>query len=279
MTFELIGDERFFASTFRLSCVGADGFSSTASCFAYQPGLVNFDFAVTAAHSIRAAKYITAHVPYGRSLNGSIRIDGISDCTPSANPFVCHPDQNVDIAVARLSDVLVDREGKVVTPFGKSASSEHLFEPTALTNLIRYLGFPENRFDDRLGVGVLRSGWSASPFTRSVNAADLPKLAVDGEFFEGNSGGPAFRYDQHVPTVANGFLAGSGTRLELLGVVVEASTNTFKDQREVPLAIGYVESIAHVDNCAKALSGTWGEHEDDLRELFSGWPPAESNSG
>ncbi len=46
MTFELIGDERFFLSTFRLTCARNDGLPYTESCFAYKPPTLDYELAV-----------------------------------------------------------------------------------------------------------------------------------------------------------------------------------------------------------------------------------------
>jgi hypothetical protein len=272
MTFELIGDERVFLCCFRLTCVRNDGVPYTASCFAYKPPTLDYALAVTAAHAVEGAEHITVHVPLGTLNARKTRIVSSTEIKLAENPFSRHPDDDVDIAIAGLGNLLGGSADSVVAHLQKDVSNPNLVDFDALTKQVRYLGFPENRYDPKLGVGILRTGWSASPFSISQAPPEFPKLTVDGEFFEGNSGGPAFRYDQHVPSIVAGYASGSGTRFQLLGVVVEASANTSKEDPEVPLAIGYIESIEHVDNCAKALSNSWGEHEEGEKELFDGWP-------
>ena len=101
--------------------------------------------------------------------------------------FTAHPDDSVDLACLNVSVI-----GNGPPIFYKSVSADIIAdfdEDTLLPgNEVWFVGYPENRFDTRHNLPILRRGYIASIPT--IDFEGLKQFVIDAHVFRGSSGSP-----------------------------------------------------------------------------------------
>ncbi len=104
---------------------------------------------------------------------------------------LCHPDKSVDLACINISGITNDPLNKAFYKILHSEVLSGLAEdglPAGST--VWFVGYPENRFDVRNNLPILRSGTIAS--IPSVNFNGKRQFIIDAQVFPGSSGSPVF---------------------------------------------------------------------------------------
>jgi hypothetical protein len=193
------------------------------TAFFVAPGLRSDDtrlFIVTAAHVVRESREVFAYFLSGTPLDAPHA--PIECLLPDRWYF--HPDSRVDVAILDID--LVDSRMNAVQPppFIAAVRGDDILPrwsqaPNPILEMIRkpqsldqvvFVGYPNNYFDPRTGVPILRRGLTATPLWLDYDGE--PAFLIDAAVVEGSSGSPVFYVDWNNPDAAR-------RSARLLGVV------------------------------------------------------------
>lgn len=133
--------------------------------------------------------------------------------------FTAHPDPSVDLACINVSKI-----GNVIPPIYYKTLSDDLlsdFNHDKLLpgNDVWFVGYPENRFDTKNNLPILRRGYIASIPT--VDFEGRKEFLIDAQVFRGSSGSPVF--------------TDLGGKFKLIGVITQTMIRSERVQ-SVPTA-------------------------------------------
>ncbi|MBA7708835.1 hypothetical protein ES703_117739 [subsurface metagenome] len=152
--------------------------------------------------------------------------------------WIGHPQQDIDVAIMPFSVVVNTLSNKGVQIFFKSVtpdlipSDKLLREEIDAVEDIVFIGYPNNIYDRRNLLPVVRRGITATPI--SVDFEGRPAFLIDASIFPGSSGSPVFLCNigsYPLKSGEGGFVIGS--RVLFLGVV--ASVFIRKDLNTIEL--------------------------------------------
>ncbi|MBI1803633.1 MAG: trypsin-like peptidase domain-containing protein [Ignavibacteriae bacterium] len=105
--------------------------------------------------------------------------------------YYCHPNPDVDLACVNLSSVIDNIRDQIYFRYLPSNLFASFLEPEmdAGTKVI-FVGYPDNRYDERHNLPIVRSGIVASHPKIDFNG--LPQFIIDAQVFPGSSGSPVF---------------------------------------------------------------------------------------
>ncbi len=102
-----------------------------------------------------------------------------------------HPDPKIDLACINISTVISDLHSKIYYKcFDRTVFalfSEYELEPG---HRVVFIGYPENRYDQKHNLPILRSGVIASHPKLNYNGKE--QFLIDAQVFPGSSGSPVF---------------------------------------------------------------------------------------
>jgi hypothetical protein len=136
--------------------------------------------------------------------------------------YIGHPDPDVDLACINISIITYPQHNI----FYKSLNTK-MFSDFSEDNLLPgadvwFIGYPENRFDIKHNLPILRRGYIAS--IPKVDFNDKHQFVIDAQVFQGSSGSPVF--------------SPIGSYFKFVGVVTETMIRNEKLQA-VPTTIAF----------------------------------------
>ena len=150
--------------------------------------------------------------------------------------WIGHPQQNIDVAIMPFAPTLNELSNRGIQIFLRFItpdlipSDKLLKEEIDAVEDIIFVGYPENIYDDKNLLPVVRKGITATPV--SVNFRGEPVFLIDASIFPGSSGSPVFlcNIGSYSPK-GKGLTVGS--RVFFLGIV--ASVFIRKDLNNIEL--------------------------------------------
>ena len=149
--------------------------------------------------------------------------------TEIAKNSVGHPNPNVDIAVIECTGLFLMFPDKM---FFKAVDYQMLAsfkEPElSVAENIYFIGYPDNRYDAKNNLPLVRQGMIASHPKYDYNGD--PLFIIDAQVFPGSSGSPVY-IDLTYENMKNGQIAVGGNRkIKLLGIVSQTMIRNNKLQ-------------------------------------------------
>lgn len=159
-----------------------------------------------------------------------------------------HPDKSVDLACINVSAIATNTRDKA---FFKFLNKDIVLQPNEARlhagTTVLFVGYPENRFDIKNNLPILRSGTVAS--IPSIDFNGNKQFIIDAQVFPGSSGSPV--------------LADLGSRYSFIGIVSQTMIR-HKELQTVPtvsglgveqvLGIGIVIKVSELNKLFKYIS-------------------------
>lgn len=130
---------------------------------------------------------------------------------------VGHPNPDVDVAVLECTGLFILQQNQL---FIKTVPYEMLSDFTEpelnVAENILFIGYPDNRYDSKNNLPLIRQGLIASHTKYDYNGN--PVFIIDAQVFPGSSGSPVY-IDLTFENIKNGQLAIGQKVIKLLGIV------------------------------------------------------------
>lgn len=234
--------EKLLFNTVRIEAKLKDGsqISGTGFFFDYTIEEQPFYFLVTNKHVIENTDQ--ANLVFNIQVNGKPAF-GKTFClniTDFETAWFSHPNKNIDIAIMKFAPVLnfLDEKGIQIffQPFNQSLipSEKVIKEEIDAVEDIIFIGYPNNIYDRKNLIPIVRKGITATPF--SVDFEGEPIFLIDASIFPGSSGSPVFLYDRGSYSPKGKVLI-AGSRIFFLGVITSYYINEINQIKNVDVPI------------------------------------------
>jgi len=129
-----------------------------------------------------------------------------------------HPNPNIDLACVNISTVISQLGSKIYYKFLEKTVFANFTEPELdAGQRVIFVGYPENRYDQKHNLPVLRSGVTASHPKLNYNGEE--QFLIDAQVFPGSSGSPVFLNMKEAQYNRGQIIIGSGLPYLFVGVV------------------------------------------------------------
>ncbi len=132
-------------------------------------------------------------------------------------PFL-HPNPKVDLACINISSAFSQLGSQIYYKFLDKRVFANFTEPELdVGQRVIFIGYPENRYDQRHNLPILRSGVTASHPRLNYNGEE--QFLIDAQVFPGSSGSPVFLNMKEAQYNRGQIIIGSGLPYLFVGVV------------------------------------------------------------
>ncbi len=132
-------------------------------------------------------------------------------------PFI-HPDPKIDLACINISSVISQLGSQIYYKFLDKRVFANFTEPELdVGQRVIFIGYPENRYDQRHNLPIVRSGVTASHPRLNYNGEE--QFLIDAQVFPGSSGSPVFLNMKDAQYNRGQIILGSGPAYLFVGVV------------------------------------------------------------
>ncbi len=132
-----------------------------------------------------------------------------------SNVYCGHPDPKVDLACINVSALVDPDNGAYCKHFPPDFFiSKSALEKIPPGQLVSFVGYPDNRFDSKHNLPILRKGYIAT--MPKIDFNGFKEIVIDAQVFRGSSGSPVF--------------VEGGDRHYVIGVVAQAMVRSEKLQ-------------------------------------------------
>jgi V8-like Glu-specific endopeptidase len=129
-----------------------------------------------------------------------------------------HPNPKIDLACVNISSVIVELGSKIYHKVLDRTLFANFNEPELdAGQRVIFIGYPENRYDQKHNLPVLRSGVTASHPKLNYNGEE--QFLIDAQVFPGSSGSPVFLNMKEAQYNMGQIILGSGLPYLFVGVV------------------------------------------------------------
>jgi V8-like Glu-specific endopeptidase len=129
-----------------------------------------------------------------------------------------HPDPNIDLACVNISTVISQLGSRIYYKFLDKTMFANFTEPELdAGQKVIFIGYPENRYDQKHNLPVLRSGVTASHPKLNYNGEE--QFLIDAQVFPGSSGSPVFLNMKEAQYSMGQIILDSGMPYRFIGVV------------------------------------------------------------
>lgn len=213
--------EQLLFTTLRIECLNEDDqiFSIGTGFLLKRPvGQDKFKiYLVSNKHVLSDAQSIA--VTFTKLENGVPNI-GSSIRLPIKNTkaqIVGHPDPNVDIAVLDCTGLFLAHPDLLYFKLVDYEMLATFEEPElGIAENVLFVGYPDNRYDEKNNLPLIRTGLIASHPQYDYNGA--PTFIIDAQVFPGSSGSPVY-IDLTFENIRNGQILLGPKNIKLLGIV------------------------------------------------------------
>ncbi len=102
-----------------------------------------------------------------------------------------HPDPNIDLACVNISDIIQKNKKTIYFQAMDTTILSDFNEPYLdVANRVIFFGYPENRFDQKHNLPIVRTGITASH--PKIDFNNISQFLIDAQVFLGSSGSPVF---------------------------------------------------------------------------------------
>lgn len=211
--------KQFFYSTIKIDInLNENIFFGTGFFYQFN-SLPNEIFIVTNRHvaEIKGTGIIKFHASHTTNDIKKVTIPNINE------KFIFHPDPEIDLAIARLSDLTTEKISTVFISESSIPSESEISNMNYIEDIV-FVGYPEGRLDIENNTPIVRSGITATPIQQNYN--QQPIFLIDSPVYGGSSGSPVFLYNNGAYADVNGNV-NLGTRVFFLGIVAKKSHHTY----------------------------------------------------
>jgi len=129
-----------------------------------------------------------------------------------------HPNPNIDLACVNISTVISQLGSQIYYKFlDKTVFSNFTELELDAGQRVIFIGYPDNRYDQKHNLPVLRSGVTASHPRLNYNGEE--QFLIDAQVFPGSSGSPVFLNMKEAQYNRGQIIIGSGLPYVFVGVV------------------------------------------------------------
>lgn len=179
-----------------------------------------------------------------------------------------HPDPKIDLACVNISSVISELHSKIYFKCLTRTVFANFNEPELEPGQrVIFVGYPENRYDQKHNLPILRSGVIASHPKLNYNGEE--QFLIDAQVFPGSSGSPVFLNMKEAQYNRGQIILGQGFPYLFIGVVsatmirnnlvAPLPTNLLGTSQEV-IGLGLVYKATALDALIDlALQQTWAK--------------------
>lgn len=239
MNDELTIPEQMLFTTVRIETVLQGGSRSTGTgfLFSYRKEDMESYFLVTNKHVINESS--TGILSFNRRIEKKPDLGNIHtiEFEDFESQWIKHPEDIIDVAIMPFVPVLKRLEQKGIQIFYKTIPSDTIPSNESLNKVIDaiedviFIGYPNNIYDKKNLLPVVRKGITATPI--SVDFNGQPVFLIDASIFPGSSGSPVFLYNSGTYTERNTSNIVIGSRFFFLGIVASVFVSTEESDIEV----------------------------------------------
>jgi hypothetical protein len=220
--------EQLLFSTIRIETYDSKNNKYIATSFIFNRVLKNgmqYPFLITNRHVIK--NKVLGKLAFMKALDnkpilGDLYSLSITDFEKS---WFCHPDKDIDVAVAPFLPLLkyIENDNLGLKIFYKMfgdeivPSEEEINKLDALEEII-FIGYPSGIWDSKNLLPVIRKGITASSISIDFNGQK--QFLIDASVFPGSSGSPVFLYNPGIYWDKSGPVV-IGSRIMFLGIIAE----------------------------------------------------------
>lgn len=129
-----------------------------------------------------------------------------------------HPNPKIDLACVNISSVITELGSKIYHKSLDRTLLANFSEPELdAGQRVIFIGYPENRYDQKHNLPILRSGVTASHPKLNYNGEE--QFLIDAQVFPGSSGSPVFLNMKEAQYNMGKIILGSGLPYLFVGVV------------------------------------------------------------
>lgn len=145
-------------------------------------------------------------------------------------PFL-HPNPRIDLACINISSAISQLGSQIYYKFLDKRVFANFTEPELdVGQRVIFIGYPENRYDQRHNLPILRSGVTASHPRLNYNGEE--QFLIDAQVFPGSSGSPVFLNMKEAQYNRGQIILGTGLPYLFVGVV---SATMLRNNIVIPL--------------------------------------------
>jgi hypothetical protein len=133
------------------------------------------------------------------------------------NALYSHPNPRIDLACINISDLVSALGSQIYFKFLDKSIFANFTEPELdVGSRIIFIGYPDNRYDQKHNLPILRSGVTASHPKMDFNGEE--QFLIDAQVFPGSSGSPVFLNLKEAQYNAGQVIIGGTTHL-FVGII------------------------------------------------------------
>lgn len=142
----------------------------------------------------------------------------------NGNPFIGHPDPNIDVTAMNISSIINTIEEKQEFVYWKNISEKDFPTENEINDFITpledivFIGYPNGIWDSKNILPIARKGMTATPYY--IDYEGEKKFLVDASVFPGSSGSPVFIYYAGGYPDKKGRLY-AGNKMRFIGIVAQ----------------------------------------------------------
>lgn len=138
--------------------------------------------------------------------------------TSSKEVLFLHPNPEIDLACINMSSLVSQLGSQIYYKFLDKGVFANFTEPELdVGQRVIFIGYPENRYDQRHNLPILRSGVTASHPRLNYNGE--AQFLIDAQVFPGSSGSPVFLNMKKAQYNRGQIIIGTGLPYLFVGVV------------------------------------------------------------
>lgn len=224
---ETVADRLFFTTVYIEAVVSGGVSTGTGFVVNYHTPDGYIPILVTNKHVLGAFSEVTFRMVASENGAPSQRATQITvfSVVPG-QPWVGHPDSNVDIAVMPFGEVMTAMANNGAAPYFRAFVPENFLTQDQAEGLdgieqVLFVGYPNGLFDTASWMPIVRRGQTATPIYN--NYRGQPSFLIDASVFPGSSGSPVVIYDRGMYVTRSGATT-IGSRFYLAGIVAAVHT-------------------------------------------------------